>query len=298
MDTDKLFLDTPLLRVAYTASGPKDGAPVLLLHGWPDDATTYDTTTSRLAGAGFRTYAPWLRGYGDTRFLSNATMRSGEIAALAQDALDFADALGLKRFSVAGHDWGARVAYFLSAVAPDRVVASVAMSVAFQPGTAPTPAFEQARAYWYQWFMATERGARAVHDKPVDFARIQWDTWSPPGWFTDEDFAKVAVSFENPDFADVTIHSYRVRWQEAEPDPRYAQLTERYKKIESLATPTLVIHGSDDRVALPSGFAKTKSNFSGPIEMRQLDGIGHFPTREASSAVADMVVDFMSRHRS
>ncbi|WP_235984586.1 alpha/beta fold hydrolase [Mesorhizobium neociceri] len=69
---------------------------------------------------------------------------------MAQDALDFADALGLERFAVVGHDWGARIAYLLASVRPERLACCAAMSLGWQPGKPPTPPLEQAKAFWYQ----------------------------------------------------------------------------------------------------------------------------------------------------
>src|SRR5262249_16480662 len=126
-------VETPVLRIAYQAGGPENGEPLLLLHGWPDDATTFDEAAPLLHPAGYRTFPPWLGGFGPTTFLSAATRRSGQIAALAQDALDLADALGLERFAVVGHDWGARIAYLLASVFPERVQRIAVLSVAWQP---------------------------------------------------------------------------------------------------------------------------------------------------------------------
>src|SRR5262249_4256243 len=159
---------------------------------------------------------------GETSFLSGDTMRSGEMVAMAQDALDLADAIGVKQFAVIGHDWGARIAYVLASVFPERVTRIVAMSVGWQPGELATPGLEQARKYWYQWFMATERGDQTVRRDKKAFARIQWETWAPQGWFSEAEFEATAKSFDNPDWADITLHSYRVRWGEAEKDPRHA----------------------------------------------------------------------------
>src|SRR4051812_45128801 len=116
-----LQVETPVLDIAYETGGPEGGAPLLLLHGWPDDVRTYDGVTGALHTAGFRTFAPWLRGYGGTRFRAKGSIRSGQIAAMAQDALDFADALGLERFSVVGHDWGARIGYVLASLYAERI---------------------------------------------------------------------------------------------------------------------------------------------------------------------------------
>ncbi|MGX8012795.1 alpha/beta fold hydrolase [Mesorhizobium sp. ORM8.1] len=147
---------------------------MLLLHGWPDDATTFADVVPFLHSAGFRTFAPWLRGFGPTAFLSDATIRSGEIAAMAQDVLDFADALGLERFAVVGHDWGARIVYLLASVCPARLRCCAAMSLGWQPGKLSTPPLEQVKAFWYQWFMATKRGEESVRKDRRAFARFQW----------------------------------------------------------------------------------------------------------------------------
>ncbi|TPL78946.1 alpha/beta hydrolase [Mesorhizobium sp. B2-3-13] len=287
------FCDTPLLRIAYLDGGLQDGPPVVLLHGWPDDATTYARISPVLHEAGFRTFSPWLRGFGQTSFLSKETMRSGEIAAMAQDVLDFADALGLSRFAIVGHDWGARIAYLLASIFPDRISCCAALSLGWQPGKPATPAPEQAKAFWYQWFMATARGAEFVRKNRKEFARFQWDSWSPLGWFDDTIFDKVAVSFDNPDWPDVTLHSYRVRWGEAEPDPCYAELARRQTSVKIITVPTLTLHGGDDRVVLPPSSEGLEEHFTAPYKRVVLDAVGHFPTREASHEVSRLLASFL-----
>ena len=174
---------------------------------------------------------------------SPATPRSGQIAAMAQDILDFAGALGIDRFRIVGHDWGARIAYFLASIAPARVERIVTLSAGWDPGPWKTPGLAQAKNFWYQWFMATERGADIVRRDPVAFARFQWTTWSPPEWFDESAFAATSRSFDNPDWVAITLHSYRVRWDEAESDPRYADLERRQQAVRTIAVPTLLIHG-------------------------------------------------------
>src|SRR5262249_44023157 len=175
------FATTPVLRIAYERGGPVDGAPVILLHGWPDDARTFDGVVPALQAGGFQTVVPWLRGFGPTSFLSADTMLSGGVVAMAQDAIDLADALKLQTFAVVGHDWGARIAYVLATVFPQRATRICALSVGWQPGELPTPDLEQARKYWYQWFMATERGADSVRRDGKAVAGIQWETCAPQG---------------------------------------------------------------------------------------------------------------------
>lgn len=286
---------TSVLDIAYEASGPADGRPALLLHGWPDDVRTWDGVLPTLHAAGFRTYVPWLRGFGPTRFLSAGTVRSGEIGAMAQDALDLLNALKVERVAVVGHDWGARIAYFLACIAPERIERMVTMSVPWSPGALPTPSLEQIRRFWYQWFMATDRGAAFVHANGKAFARSQWDTWGPTGWFDDATYDVTARSFENPDWPAITLHGYRVRWEEAEPDSHYADLNRRQRAITTIGTPTLLIHGGDDRCVMPSSTEGLERSFTGAYERHVLEGIGHFPQREAPHAVAGLVTRFLTR---
>jgi len=287
------FATTPTLRIAYETGGPAAGPAVFLLHGWPDDARTYDKVAPVLQQNGFRTIVPWLRGFGPTAFLSKETMRSGEMVAMTQDVIDLADVLGIGKFAVVGHDWGARIAYALAAAFPDRVTKIAAMSVGWQPGDLATPGLEQTRKYWYQWFMATERGAETVQGDGKAFARIMWETWAPQGWFKDAEFEATAKSFENPDWADITVHSYRVRWGEADKDPRYAALDKRTKAARTITVPTLMIQGGADGVTLASSTDGKNKYFTGGYARHVLDGVGHFPTREAPDAVNKLLVEFL-----
>jgi len=287
------FATTPTLRIAYERGGPTAGPPVFLLHGWPDDVRTFDAIVPALQAAGFQTVVPWLRGFGPTSFLSSDTMRSGEMVAMAQDVLDLAGVLGLKTFAVVGHDWGARIVYVLGAVHPDRVKRICAMSVGWQPGELPTPGLEQARKYWYQWFMATEAGAEAVRRDRKAFARIQWETWAPKGWFSEEEFETTARSFENPDWPAITVHSYRVRWGEADMDPRYRDIDRRAKSAQAISVPTLMIQGGADGVTLADTTDKKEKYFTGGYRRHVLEGVGHFPTREAPEEVSRLVIDFL-----
>jgi pimeloyl-ACP methyl ester carboxylesterase len=288
------FAATETLKIAYETGGPADGSPVLLLHGWPDDARTWDKVAPALQQRGLRTVAPWLRGFGATSFLSRDTMRSGEMVAMAQDALDLADALKLTTFAVVGHDWGARIAYAMAILWPERVTCICAMSVGWQPGELPTPGFEQARKYWYQWFMATQRGIDAVKQDPKGFGRTQWETWAPQGWFSEVEFEATARSWEHPDWPAITLHSYQVRWGEAGKDPRYAELDKRAKAATSISVPTLMIQGEADGVTLTDSTAGKDKYFTGGYRREVLDGVGHFPTREAPDAVNKLLLDFLT----
>jgi pimeloyl-ACP methyl ester carboxylesterase len=283
---------TDILEIAFEEGGPPDGTPVLLIHGWPDAPRGWNEVSRRLQGGGFRTIAPFLRGSGPTEFLSKETPRVGAGVALAQDALDLADALGLERFAVLGHDWGAREAYILAALFPQRIIAIAALALAYQPrGTFSIPSFDQARRFWYQWFMCTDGGAAAVRKDPIGFARIQWETWSPSGWFDDAEFARTAESFSSPDWAAVTLNAYRARWRQGEAwDSRYDALQNRLGEVEHLATPTLMIQGLSDYCDPPNESEGLEPFFSGGYRRVVLENVGHFPHREAPELVAEAVL--------
>jgi pimeloyl-ACP methyl ester carboxylesterase len=286
---------TDVLEIAFLQAGEGLDKVALLLHGWPDDATTWLSVAERLSRAGIRTIMPWLRGFGQTRFLSASTCRDGRTEALAQDALDLMDALKVKRFSVIGHDWGARTAYALAAIAPERLETVTALSLGYSPrGAFPVPPFEQSRAWWYQWFMSVDRGADAVAEDPKGFARIQWETWSPQGWFDEAAFEAVARSFENPDWLAITLSSYRGRWREEPRDPRYDVLRQKIAATERLNVPTLMIQGAADGTVLAKSTEDKDRYFTGGYRRLVLDEIGHFPTREAPDAVADAILEHLS----
>ncbi len=283
---------TDLLEIAFEEGGPDNGRPVLLLHGWPDAPCGWNGIAPQLHAGGWRTIAPYLRGSGPTRFLSDQTPRVSAGLAIAQDAVDLADRLALDRFAIVGHDWGARAAYTVAALFPERVTSITALALAYQPkGLFTIPSFDQARRFWYQWFLCTDGGAAKVQANPVEFARIQWETWSPPGWFSAIEFAQAAESFSNPDWALITRNAYRSRWREGEAwDSRYDPLQRKLHEVEAISTPTLMIQGASDYCDPPSLSEGLERHFRGGYERVLLDAVGHFPHREAPAAVATAIL--------
>src|SRR6185312_11336619 len=296
MELGMLAIKTSVLEISFLDEGPRQGPVVFLLHGWPDDIRAWAVVGPLLNTAGFRTIIPYLRGFGLTRFLSKDTVRDGRGFALAQDVIDLADALGVRNFFVAGHDWGARAAYLLAALFPSRVDKIATMSLAFQPrGEFPIPSFPQARLFWYQWFMCTDGGAAAVRRDPAGFSRIQWDTWSPEGWYEEEDFVETAASFMNPDWASVTLSGYRSRFVPEPVDHRYDELQHRMSGIAQLKTPRLTISGGADRCDPLASFEEMDHSFTGRYELMTLEYVGHFPTREAPETVGRALVKHFRR---
>ena len=289
------FVDTALLRIGYQEWNPQAARSVVLLHGWPDSPRTWAQVAPVLAAQGWRVLVPALRGFSPTRFLREDTPRSGQLSALGRDVLEFIDALQLQRPALVGHDWGARAAGNACALRPGVASALVLMSVAYGtnlPSQALT--FEQARNYWYHWYMATPRGQRAVHDTREAFARTLWDTWAPPGWYTPEEFAATAEAFANNDWPRVTLHSYQHRWGHAEGDPHYAADEQALSTVQPLDVPTLVLHGGADGVNPPSSSEGREAYFRSRYERQVLPGVGHFPQREAPQPVNDALLAFLS----
>jgi pimeloyl-ACP methyl ester carboxylesterase len=283
-------IPTDVLDISYTDAGDPAAPAVFLAHGWPDSTRGWRPVADHLVESGWRVLRPDNRGTGATTFRSADTCRDGSGVALAHDILDLADGLGVERFAVVGHDWGARAAYTLGALAPDRITAVAALALAYQPGGAfVMPSFSQARAFWYQWLMYVDAGVAAVHRDPVGFAREQWDTWSPPGWFDDAEFAATADAFSNPDWPAITLNAYRARFRADEPlDARYDAMRQQLANVERVDVPTLMLQGGADYCDEPASSEGLNRHFR-TYHRVVLDGVGHFPHREAPSQVAGLV---------
>lgn len=283
---------TQSLSISFRDTGPRSNKAALLLHGWPDDCSTWDGVAEKLNWGGIRTIMPNLRGFGDTRFLSGEAERTANSGVLAMDAIALMDGLGIEDFSVAGHDWGSNIAEALAVGWPDRIAAIAMLSISPQLGGALIPAGRQARPEWWsRWFHAKGRGAGRVRKDRKGFALAMWNNWSPPGWFDAETFEQVARSFENPDWVDVTLHAYRNRWGEAPPDEHSIWLEERVKETRTLSLPALVFQGAEDGVIRPEGTQRIAEKFDGPFEYVLMPEVGHFPTREAPEMVGELLTE-------
>jgi pimeloyl-ACP methyl ester carboxylesterase len=249
-----------------------------------------------LAAHGYRVLMPWLRGYGPTRFLNPAAPRSGQQAALGTDVRDFMDALGIGQAGLAGYDWGGRAACVVAALWPERVRALVTINgYAIQDIAAsghPAPAAQEHR-YWYQWYFHAERGRAGLEQNRRDVARLLWRLWSPNWQFDDATFDATAVSFDNPDFVDVTIQSYRHRYGNAPGDPEFDAIEEQLAAQPSISVPTIVLHGETDGVGPVGGSANHARHFTARYERRVVPIAGHFLSREAPDTVVQAVRDLL-----
>lgn len=286
-------IKTPLLEIEYLEWNPQGKKTVVLTHGWPDAPITWRSVAKGLCDAGLRVIAPALRGFAGTRFLSAQTPRSGQLAALGRDMLDFIDALELEHPILVGHDWGARAVANAVGLRPGLASHLVMLSVGYGTNDPnQTLTYAQTRSYWYHWFMATARGEKAVKTDGKGFAKMMWDTWSPQGWYDEADFLETAQAFENPDWAAVVLHSYQQRWGHAVSFPGYAAEESQLNPAPVIATPTLVMHGLADSCSYPDMSAGKESFFSGIYKRILIEGAGHFPQKENPARVLSEIKDF------
>ena len=282
------------LEVAFIETGPASGPPAILLHGFPYDARAFDGVVARLAAMGRRCIVPFLRGYGPTRFVSPETPRSGQQAALAADLLALMDALAIPQAVLGGFDWGGRAACIVAALWPERVRGLVTCGSPYNiqniAAAAVTPASpDHEHRAWYTYYFQTQRGREALVRNRAAFCRHLWSLWSPE-WAFDEAFATTAASFDNPDFVEVVIHSYRHRLGAAPGDPAYEAIEARLAAQPSIAVPTIALAGEVDGVDPPQPRATFAKHFPRLIDARVLPGVGHNPPAEAPDAFAEAVL--------
>jgi pimeloyl-ACP methyl ester carboxylesterase len=283
-----------VLDVAYEHSGPDGALPVLLLHGFPYDPRGYDDVVAIVTATGFRTIVPYLRGYGGTRFLSAETLRSGEQAALGQDLLELLDALHIEKAVLAGYDWGGRAACVVSALWPERVaglLSCTGYNIQDIPNSYKPADPEQEARLWYQYYFHTERGRNGLIAKRRALCRLLWKMWSPAWAFDDATFERTAVAFDNEDFVDVVIHSYRHRTGNVAGDPRYASVEARLATQPKIDVPTINLHGEVDGV-MPAALSERHAKcFIGEYQRRTIPNVGHNVPQESPQAFADAILE-------
>ena len=290
-------IEAGVLDLAYHEAGPADGPPVFLMHGFPYDIQAYGEVATMLADAGCRVIVPMLRGFGATRFLDPATPRSGEQAALGFDLLALMDALAVSRAVLAGYDWGGRAACVVAALWPQRCAGLVSLNSyniqdiarAMQP---EAPSDEH--RLWYQYYFHSERGrAGLAHDRRA-LCRLLWRLWSPSWAFDDATFEATAPSFDNPDFVEVVIHSYRHRFGLVDGDPALAGIEARLATQPTIGVASITFDGADDGVRPPADASRHAGRFTGPRSHRIVPGAGHNLPQEVPQLFADAVLELVA----
>lgn len=282
------------LSIGYAEEGPADGPPVILLHGWPYDIHTYVDVAPLLAANGYRVIVPYLRGYGPTRFLSDATLRNGQQSVIALDIINLMDALKIEKATIGGCDWGARTANILAALWPERCKALVSVSGYLignqQVGKQPLPPKAELQ-WWYQYYFATERGRAGYEKYTNDFAKLIWQLASPKWNFDEATFAASAAAFANPDHVAIVMHNYRWRLGLVEGEPEYDAFEKRLAQAPVIAVPTITLEGDANGAPHPEPAAYAKM-FTGKYAHRNLTGgIGHNLPQEAPGAFADAIIE-------
>jgi len=286
-------IEAGVLAVAYHESGPTNGPAVFLMHGFPYDIHAYAEVVPELVQADCRVIVPYLRGYGPTRFLDGSTQRSGEQAALGADLLALMDALAIPRAVLAGYDWGGRACCVVAALWPQRCAGLVSYNNynlfdharALEPDT---PGNE--RNLWYQYYFHSERGREGLRRNRRSLARLLWETWSPSWQFDDATFDRTAPAFDNPDFVDVVIHSYRHRYNLVAGDPAYAGIEQQLATQPPITVPTITLDGADDGVRPPSPASTHARHFTGTREHHVVPGAGHNLPQEKPAVFSQAVL--------
>jgi pimeloyl-ACP methyl ester carboxylesterase len=287
---------TPNLDIACETHGPSTGDPVILLHGFPYSPRAYDDIAPALAAKGYRVIVPYLRGYGPTRFNSPATLRSGQQAALAQDLLDLMDALAIKQAALCGYDWGGRAACIVAALRPERVrclVTGDGYNLQNIPRSSQPLDPQTEHRLWYQYYFHTPRGVEGLTQNRRALCELLWRLWSPTWAQNAERYPLSAPAFDNPDFVDVVIHSYRHRFMYAPGDPTLEWMEEALTRQPAISVPTISLCGADDGVGPAPEVDEDAGHFTGPYERRVLAGVGHDIPEEAPEATLKAILDLL-----
>ena len=290
-------IDAGDLSIQYADLGPRAGAPVILLHGWPYDIHSFAEVAPILVAQGHRVIVPYLRGYGGTRFRSAATPRNGQQAALAADVIALMDALGLRKAAIAGFDWGARTADIVAALFPERCQALVSVSgylIGSQQANAVPLAPKAELAWWYQFYFATERGKQGYERNRREFNKLIWKTASPQWNFDDATYDRSAAAFDNPDHVAIVIHNYRWRLGMVDGERRFDEREQRLAQFPTIGVPTITMEGDANGAPHPdpAGYA---ARFTGKYKFRLVTGgIGHNLPQEAPKPFADAVLEAIS----
>ncbi len=285
---------TNLLDIAYDEEGDSEGWPVVLLHGFPYDIHAYAEVAPRLVSQGARVITPYLRGYGSTRFLASTTLRSGQQAALGADLISLLDALQIEQAVLGGYDWGGRAACVVAALYPSRARGLVSVNGynIQNIATAMRPADpEEEHRLWYQYYFHGERGRAGLTENRRAFCRLIWSLWSPTWRFDDDTYARSSAAFDNPDFVDVVIHSYRHRFGLVDGDPQFDDMERRLSAMPSITVPTITLEGDADGVRPLGGSHLDLKRFTGRHENRVVPNAGHNLPQEAPEAFAGAVLD-------
>ena len=291
---EKKFVTTKELKIAYEVSGPENGEPIILLHGWPDCARTWDKVLPLLHQAGFKTIVPSLRGFGETRFIDSQTTRAGGIVAFADDLKQFIEKLGLGSVNIIGQDWGAQTALVLSQMYGKKYLKSQVI-ISEGINNYQNMSLKQVQNYWYQWYLSTDQGVGYLKQHRNEFAEYMWQLWSPNYQFDKNSTEELESYFTNPDWLDITLNTYRGRWGYAVQTDFYQNLEQKLDDKVKIEVPTLNILGKGDTCTDYRMVQGMGEHFKADFKQGIWDNIGHFVQREDPKRVATAAIQWFQK---
>ena len=284
------------LNISYFAAGlDNDGPLVICLHGFPDSAHTWRHLLPRLADAGYRAVAPFLRGYAPTEVPTDGRFQT---AASAMDALALRDALGGGADSVIiGHDWGAVITHIAANVRPDAFAKVVTMAV--PPGNAVGVAFlsnlAQIKRSWYMFFFQHPFADFVVGANDLAYIDMLWADWSP-GFAATEELALLKPSLRDPANLQAALGFYRATLGAGYNDPALQSAQDMSSTIPP--QPLLYLHGCTDGCMGAEVAEFAAAELTSNARAHFVDGAGHFLHLEKPNEVNDIILSFLAEQTS
>jgi pimeloyl-ACP methyl ester carboxylesterase len=277
--SDVKFVDANGIHFAYLEEG--SGALVLLLHGYPETARSWSMVQHKLAAAGYRVVAPYMRGYPPSGFAADGNY---SVAALGDDAAALIDVLGEKQAIVIGHDWGATAAYTIATVHPEKVAALVTLAIPHPRSFAGDPTlFLDAPHFVYYQAPWAERLVWSHDFAHIESIYRQWasPSYQPPREVLDD----IKATLRAPSAVRGALSYYWGLFKAGGLDPKAGERT--------INVPSLIIAGADDGAVKSGRFAKARGAFLARYEYVEIPGAGHFPQLEAGDKTADAIIAFL-----
>jgi pimeloyl-ACP methyl ester carboxylesterase len=254
-----------------------EGAPVLLLHGFPDSSQLWRHQIPALVDAGMRVIAPDLRGFGESD--KPEAVEDYAIARSVADLVSVLGGLGIERTHVVGHDWGAGLAWALAVYVPERVERLVVMSVG-HPNTLRQPSVEQREKAWYQLLFQFTGVAEEL---------IQRDDWK-----LFRELLADAVDRERyiEDLSRPGALTAGLNWYRA--NARVDQELERTRPFPAVDVPTMGIWSSGDNFLLEAGMLASGDHVTGTWRYERVEGAGHWLQLDAPERVNELLLEFLA----
>ncbi|WP_426571837.1 alpha/beta fold hydrolase [Aquihabitans sp. McL0605] len=283
MGAEQLQLTVGPYQFDAVAWGPAEGAPVLLLHGFPESSWAWRFIQPPLADAGYRSVAPDLRGYSPGARPPEASAFA--IEALVDDVFGLADALGWERFHLVGHDWGGVAAWHAAGREPERILTLTvvatphprALQAARDGGPGDDGDDQAAKSAYLEFFRAPgAEDAFLADDGAVLLAGLQGTGMAAA------DAAHYVARAATPEAMVGMLNWYRGA------DPTDAA------KVGPVTSPTMYVYPDADTVFGPTAAGATAAEVDGPYRYEVLDGVSHWAPEEAADDVVTLLLEHLA----